>query len=148
VPLPSWLARFNKTATNRVLGGPAGWVPPGAVVVHRGRRTGREYRTPVLAFPVADGLVIALTYGRRVDWLANVLAAGECQVVRRGRAHLLVEPIVLTGPSALTGVPGWVRAALQAFDVTESLRLRYPSARSRMGTSAKSGESSATRLNS
>ena len=126
---------------------PARWVPPGAVVVHRGRRSGREYRTPVMAFPEGDGVLIALTYGRRVDWLANVLAAGECRVVRGGRDVEAVDPIVLTGSAALASVPGWVRPALRALDVTEVLRLRYPSARSRAGTSAKSGNSSATLRN-
>jgi deazaflavin-dependent oxidoreductase (nitroreductase family) len=131
-----------------VLGTPAQWIPPGAVVVHRGRRSGREYRTPVMAFPVADGVVIALTYGRRVDWLANVLAAGGCRVVRGGRTSVVVEPEVRTGAAALEALPAWVRPPLRALGVTESVRLRYPSARSRAGTSANSGDSSATRRNS
>src|SRR5262249_1796055 len=48
--LPRALARFNRLVTNRVLGVVAPWMPPFAVVVHRGRSSGRVYRTPVWAF--------------------------------------------------------------------------------------------------
>ena len=55
-------------------------------MVHRGRRSGREYRTPVNVFATADGFVIALTYGaEHTDWVRNVLAAGGCELRVRGR---------------------------------------------------------------
>jgi len=57
------------------------------LVVHRGRRSGRVYDTPVLVFPADDGYVIALTYGPDTDWIRNVLAAGGCAARSRpGRA--------------------------------------------------------------
>jgi hypothetical protein len=43
-------ARFNKRATNRIQGLYAWLLPPWAVILHRGRRSGREYRTPLFAF--------------------------------------------------------------------------------------------------
>lgn len=44
------VARFNKTVNNRVQGLYAWLLPPWAVILHRGRRSGRSYRTPLLAF--------------------------------------------------------------------------------------------------
>jgi hypothetical protein len=39
-----------------------------AVLRHRGRRSGREYKTPVVAVPVAgDAFVVPLPYGEKVD---------------------------------------------------------------------------------
>ena len=49
MPLPPGLARFNRSVTNHVTRPLIAHLPYGAVVVHRGRRSGREYRTPVLA---------------------------------------------------------------------------------------------------
>jgi deazaflavin-dependent oxidoreductase (nitroreductase family) len=78
------VARFNRVATNRVARPLAGRVPPFAIVVHTGRRSGRVYRTPVMAFRSPEGWVLALTYGRDADWVRNVLA-GDSALERRGR---------------------------------------------------------------
>ena len=53
------LARFNRRLPNRVVRTVAGRrFSPVAVVVHRGRRSGRQYRTPVMPFPLdAPGIV-------------------------------------------------------------------------------------------
>jgi hypothetical protein len=61
VTLSDRLARFNRRLFNpvvRTFAGRRG--SPVAVVVHRGRRSGRRYRTPVLAFRANDGYVVAL----------------------------------------------------------------------------------------
>jgi deazaflavin-dependent oxidoreductase (nitroreductase family) len=79
------VARFNKLVTNRIQGTYAWLLPPWAVIVHRGRRSGRQYRTPVLAFARDRTLVVALLYGEESDWLRNLLSAGGGQVIRGGR---------------------------------------------------------------
>ncbi|HET9139367.1 nitroreductase family deazaflavin-dependent oxidoreductase [Actinophytocola sp.] len=89
------LARFNKKVTNRVQGLWAPYLPPWAMIVHRGRRSGREYRTPVLARRSGESLEVVLFYGERADWVRNVLAAGGAGVVRKGRTADLVEPRVV-----------------------------------------------------
>ena len=89
------LARFNKRVTNRVQGLWAPYLPPWALVVHTGRTSGREYRTPVLAKRSGDALEVVLFYGERADWVRNVLAAGGAGVVRAGRAGRLIHPRVL-----------------------------------------------------
>ena len=55
-----------------------------AIVHHRGRRSGREYRTPVMTFPTETGYVIALTYGRDVDWVKNLMDSDSGSLKRKG----------------------------------------------------------------
>ncbi len=95
--LPRWLARFNKLVTNRVMGLWAPYLPPWAVVVHHGRKTGRTYRTVLWAFPRNERLVIALTYGD-TDWSRNVMAAGGGQIIRLGRTRGFTNPRIVSDP--------------------------------------------------
>jgi deazaflavin-dependent oxidoreductase (nitroreductase family) len=71
------------------------------VILHRGRRSGRSYRTPLLGFKRGSTLVIALLYGEESDWLRN-LRSGGGRVVRMGRTYELREPrVVETTPAEL-----------------------------------------------
>jgi deazaflavin-dependent oxidoreductase (nitroreductase family) len=97
------LARFNKKVTNRVQGLWAPYLPPWAVIVHKGRKSGREYRTPVLAWRSGDRLGVVLYYGERAEWLRNVLAAGGAEVVRGGRTMRLTDPRVVDGTDPQAG---------------------------------------------
>ena len=94
------VARFNKVVNNRIQRVYAWLVPPWAVILHRGRRSGRSYRTPVLAFRKERTLVIALLYGEESDWLRNLRTAGGGQVVRMGRTFKLREPRVVDTSTA------------------------------------------------
>jgi deazaflavin-dependent oxidoreductase (nitroreductase family) len=88
------VARFNKRVTNRIQGLYAWLVPPWAVVLHRGRRSGRHYRTPLFAFRRGRTLVIALLYGEESEWLRN-LRTGGGHVVRAGRTFVVGPPEVV-----------------------------------------------------
>jgi len=92
MPLPRSIARFNRYVTNRVLGPLAPYLPAFGVVVHRGRKSGRWYRTPVNVFRRPGGYVVALTYGPDADWVRNVLAAGGAVLETRGRRLRLTRP--------------------------------------------------------
>ena len=92
MPLPRTLARWNKVGLNRVTKHVAAWMPGFGVVAHTGRRSGRRYQTPVNVFPAEDGYLLALTYGPDSDWVKNVLAAGGCELMTRGRIVRLVSP--------------------------------------------------------
>lgn len=94
MPIPRVVGRWNKAAFNRFTRHTAPWAPGMGLVVHRGRRSGRVYQTPVRVFPIRDGYVIALTYGPGTDWAQNVLAAGGCELRTQGRSVLLTEPHV------------------------------------------------------
>ena len=62
---------------------------PFSLIRHTGRRSGRVYETPVVLARVPDGFVAELTYGPDVDWYRNIVAAGGCEVVHRGREHTI-----------------------------------------------------------
>ena len=92
MPIPQAVGRWNKVGLNRVTRHIAPWMPGFGVVVHRGRRSGNEYQTPVNVFATEDGYVLALTYGPDADWVKNVLAAGGCELRTRGRVKSLTAP--------------------------------------------------------
>lgn len=92
------------------------------MVIHKGRRSGRLYRTPVNLFRSGDSYVIALTYGRERDWVRNVLAAGGCEIVTRGRTLRLTTPRILRD-ERLALVPSPVRPILKVLGVTEFMEL-------------------------
>jgi deazaflavin-dependent oxidoreductase (nitroreductase family) len=88
------VARFNRRVTNRIQGLYAWLVPPWTVILHRGRRSGRQYRTPLFAFRRGRTLLIALLYGEESEWLRN-LRAGGGQVIRAGRTFTVRPPEVI-----------------------------------------------------
>ena len=95
---------------------------PYDVVVHRGRRSGREYRTPVGASPVGDGLVVLLPYGSRADWVRNVLAGGA-QLLRGGVRYPVVDPRVASVEEVRDRLARGERAVVRVFGISEVLLL-------------------------
>jgi deazaflavin-dependent oxidoreductase (nitroreductase family) len=123
MPLPRRLAKFNRVATNRVLGPVARLLPGFAVVSHTGRRSGRVYRTPVNLFAHEDGYAIALTYGAGSQWVRNVLAAGGARIETRGR-HIDVVAPELVVDLTRSLVPRPVRVPLRLANVDEFMVLK------------------------
>lgn len=123
MPLTRGIARLNRVGINRVTRRVARWLPPFALLIHRGRRSGREYRTPIIAFPCHEGFVIALTYGTGTDWERNVRAAGSAELVYRRRRYTLGEPVLVGADRAGPCLPWVVRAALRLMRVDEFLQL-------------------------
>jgi hypothetical protein len=64
------------------------------MIVHRGRRSGRLYRTPVIAVIRSGRLHAWVLYGERSDWVLNLLAGGG-RIVRMGRTYELIDVSVL-----------------------------------------------------
>jgi deazaflavin-dependent oxidoreductase (nitroreductase family) len=79
------------------------------VIRHTGRRSGREYATPVWAMPTSEGFLISLPFGEGVDWLKNVLAAGRATIETRGESWEVVEPEVIDREVAQPLLAWWVR---------------------------------------
>jgi deazaflavin-dependent oxidoreductase (nitroreductase family) len=111
---------LNLKVTNPVLGHVAKRAPGFAIVTHVGRRSGVTRSNPVNLFQHGDELVIALTYGADSQWVKNVLAAGGCEVLTRGRTLGLIEPRLVHDPSRAL-VPPPVRLALSALGVEDFL---------------------------
>ncbi|MFI0722880.1 nitroreductase family deazaflavin-dependent oxidoreductase [Streptomyces sp. NPDC021224] len=115
-------ARFNKTVGNRLAGPLFGRMPGFGLVLHRGRKSGREFRTPVKVFRHQGTYVITLPYGSRTDWVRNVRAAGGCDLlVRRRRLHM-TDPVVVTDDKTVR-IRWGLRLVLSALRVTEFLTL-------------------------
>jgi|SRR6266516_1587625 len=74
-------------------------------VKHVGRRSGREYATPVVAEPLGDGFAIPLPYGANVDWHRNVMAAGKCTLRWNEQDYSLEKPEIITSSDALGAFP-------------------------------------------
>ena len=60
---------------------------PFSLVRHVGRKTGTVYETPVILARVPDGFVAELTYGPSVSWYRNIVAAGHCEIIFKGRVY-------------------------------------------------------------
>lgn len=97
-------------------------MPGFAIVHHTGRRSGKIYHIPVIAFRTADGYRIALTYGPESDWVRNVLAAGGCEIETQRRRIALAHPRILSDPDR-RWAPPVVRQILGAADVPYSMLL-------------------------
>jgi deazaflavin-dependent oxidoreductase (nitroreductase family) len=106
--LPSWLPEVNKRVVNPITERLAPWIPPGAVIVHRGRRSGKEYRTPVLAWRSGTMLCVVLYYGAGAQWVRNVVAADGGEVIWRGRRERFASVRIVRDGSA--PLPPGVRA--------------------------------------
>jgi deazaflavin-dependent oxidoreductase (nitroreductase family) len=122
MPAPRWLARFNLYVTNRLLGPLARRVPGMGIVLHTGRKTHRNYRTPVLVFRRGDKFIIALTYGAHSQWVRNVLAQSGCELETQGRILRLSHP-VLFHDEQRRAMPGFVRPMLKLYNVPDFLEL-------------------------
>jgi deazaflavin-dependent oxidoreductase (nitroreductase family) len=117
------MRRINRALTNRLAGPIAGYLPPLALVHHAGRKSGTEYRTPVLAFPVEGGLLTPLPYGTDTDWVLNLLAArgGKLQVL--GQQIAVENPRIVDTEEALALLPALVQPALRLLSLPGFLLL-------------------------
>ena len=88
----NFLRRYFNPLTLRIARGSSG---PFALVRHVGRRSGKQYETPIIVQPSEDGFVFELTYGPEVDWYQNVLAAGGCILRWHGEDYVIdkIEPL-------------------------------------------------------
>lgn len=120
------LWRFRHIATrylNPLIRPVAGWAPGFGILLYRGRRSGRIYRTPINVFRRDDVYVFFLTYGPDVQWVKNVLAAGRCTVRTRGHEMELVEPELVNDPERRL-MPPPVRVMGRLLGATWFVRMR------------------------
>jgi len=95
-----------------------------SVVRHVGRRSGRTYQTPVIAVHHDDSFLIALPYGKRTDWLKNVLDKGSATIVTNGHTYEVDRPKVIPMAEATACFrPGEQRMHRQ-FHVDSALQVR------------------------
>jgi deazaflavin-dependent oxidoreductase (nitroreductase family) len=101
-PLLNAIRASNKYLLNPLmvqLAGHKHWYA--AAIKHTGRRSGKQYTTPVVAERIADGFVIPLPYGTDVDWLQNVRAAGRATISSQGEDYEVMQPEIIDAATAL-----------------------------------------------
>ena len=112
MPFPRALARFTRQVTNPILSRFARRVAPFGMLRHTGRTSGATHETPIMIFRRGSVGVIALTYGPGADWVRNVLAAGECEVIVKQHATRFVAPEIVRTPAVREYIPWPVRLSL------------------------------------
>jgi deazaflavin-dependent oxidoreductase (nitroreductase family) len=124
MPFPDQLARFNRYVTNPAARTFAGRLSPFGLLIHHGRNSGKEYRTPIWVFPARDGFTIALTYGSDRDWVRNIRTAGRFDLVYRGATYSLTDPTLIEEQRGMADLPAVLRPILRTMGVTEFLHAR------------------------
>jgi deazaflavin-dependent oxidoreductase (nitroreductase family) len=95
-----------------------------SVVRHVGRRSGRAYETPVIAAQHDDSFLIALPYGKRTDWLKNVLDKGSAAVVANGQVYEVDRPEVIPMAEATSYFRPREQRMHRQFHVDSALQVR------------------------
>lgn len=118
------IRHLNKRTINRLTGRIAhSSRGPFSIVYHVGRRSGKQYQTPIIVIPIPDGFVIALTYGPEVDWYRNIQASGECRILWH-RNEYSVETIETMAPQdAIPYFPAMERLVLKLIGIEDFIRL-------------------------
>jgi len=101
-----------------------------AAIRHTGRKSGKQYATPVGVDRVQDGFIIPLAYGTQVDWLQNVLAAGRATVSAEGETHdvtepEVTEPEVIDAATALPMLSSKRRRTFERMGIAQFLRVKF-----------------------
>lgn len=65
-----------------------------ALVYHRGRKSGREYVTPLCMVSTPEGFIVPAAFGSNVDWLANLRATPESRVVYEGSTYETIAEVI------------------------------------------------------
>lgn len=94
-----------------------------AAVHHTGRKSGRDYVTPVWAHRVGEGFFIGLPYGTGVDWCRNVMAAGGCRLEHDGVRYDVIAPVIVPARDAPRTLGGTRRSMLELMGIEFFLRL-------------------------
>lgn len=112
----------------RISGGP---LRAYSILRHTGRRSGREFVTPLSAYPLGDGFVLAVLYGKvaNIDWCQNVISAGGCVLRTLGQEIRLERPEVIGWDQAIGAFPPLIRFVYRRQGITEFMWLHQPAGR-------------------
>jgi deazaflavin-dependent oxidoreductase (nitroreductase family) len=95
-----------------------------AVVRHVGRRSGKPYATPIGVLPMGDDFLAIMSYGTDTDWLRNIRAAGNAELVSDGRTYQVTAGQIVGRAEALPYVPQGQLPFVRLFGVNDFLVLR------------------------
>jgi deazaflavin-dependent oxidoreductase (nitroreductase family) len=80
------------------------FMPGVATIKHRGRKSGNPYETVVTPYRKGNVLAVVLGHGK-TDWVKNVLAAEEADVVVGKRTVHIVNPRIVPAGEDAEGLP-------------------------------------------
>lgn len=124
--IPDGVRTFNKHYLNRLTGKLArAGLSPFGMVYHVGRRSAKQYETPIWVFPSEGGFIIALTYGTHVDWYRNVLSAGQCRILYHHQEYAIKSIEPLERAAALPLFPRFVGTVLRLIGMQDFVRMAY-----------------------
>ena len=107
---PPWFENFQIKYINPIAVPIARFTPGITVIRHRGRKSGRQLETAVSAYRKGDTVAIMLAHGK-TNWVKNVLAAGEAEVLMGGRYVHLVNPRIVEAGTDDRSLPLMARLA-------------------------------------
>lgn len=107
---PVWFENFQIKWINPVAVPIARFAPGITVIKHRGRKSGRTLQTAVSAYRKGHTVAIMLAHGK-TNWVKNVLAAGEADVLLGGRDVHLVNPRIVEAGTDDRSLPLMARLA-------------------------------------
>jgi deazaflavin-dependent oxidoreductase (nitroreductase family) len=98
-------------------------MPLYGVIYHRGRRSGKVYRTPVVVRHTRDGFIIPMPWGEGTDWLRNVRAAGGCNIRWKARMYAVDSPEVMDMEAARNAFSGVQQKGLTRFGIKQVVKM-------------------------
>lgn len=117
-----FIRKFNRIILNPITKLFAGiWVY--SLVYHVGRRSGKEYSTPVVATKKGEYVYIPLPYGSDTDWFLNVQTAGKCNVKINGKVYSLSNPEIVETASALSAFSAIFQVLFEKANFKQFLKL-------------------------
>jgi deazaflavin-dependent oxidoreductase (nitroreductase family) len=99
-------------------------MPVWAVVHHTGRRSGKAYATPVAVYPATGVFYIGLPWGRDVDWVRNLRAAGGGTMRWKGTTYDVSDPTFVDKAEVLGVARLPQREILKRWSLTDFVRVR------------------------
>ena len=100
-------------------------LPLYGVIMHRGRRSGRLHRTPVVVRPMNGGFAVPMPWGESTDWFRNVKAAGECITRWKGHDYPVERPEVIDAAEAKASFGPVSGAMMRRMGIAHCVRMRH-----------------------
>jgi deazaflavin-dependent oxidoreductase (nitroreductase family) len=117
-----WLVKnsLNRVTTRLARSGHG----PFSLVRHVGRKSGRTYETPLILAVVPEGFIAELTYGEKVDWYRNVVAADGCVILHRRKEYRVTHIEPCSAERGRSAFPTPLRQLLKVMRRTDFRLLR------------------------
>ncbi len=123
-PIVAFCKRWMNPAQLRTAGTPGAYA---GIIGHRGRTSGRSYRTPVGVVSTDDGFLIALPYGASAQWLRNVRAAGTAELTVDGHTWAVDAPELIPTANVVHHFGALDQRLFRLLRTDQCLRLRRAS---------------------